>query len=226
MKHLNLCLLAIFAVIMASCSNSSKYFGEVTAILKEQSELAKKVRNSKSNSSDEIENWHKKGEALYEKLNNAYQHLNGTEWKLDCGDSIKVMSPLTLHLEESSYKFEYKLSGEIEILKDIPVRMDKYAIEELHGSTLCGIYALAWYENNGYPKNGWVKNDGSDPIFWVSNEIGTVEMKIDGDKYFIPKGSKIKINSEPFFLNLHDNGDQEKCDKMCLIFSTDNRILK
>lgn len=227
MKYLNLCLLTIFALIMASCSNGSKYFGEVPTILKEQTELANKAKNSRNDSSDEMKNWVEKGEALQKKLDNAYQHLNGVKWELDCGDSIKVVTPLTLQLaEESSHGFEYKLTGEIEILKDIPVKMDKYAIEELNGGTLCGIYALAWYEKNGYPKAGWVKNDGSDPISWVSKEIGTVEMKTDGDRYFIPMGSKIKIDSEPFYLNLHDDGDQGKCDKMCLIFSTDNRILK
>lgn len=227
MKQLNLCLLAIFAMLMASCGNGSKYFGDVPAVMKEQNALANKARNSKSNSSEEMKKWVEKGQALSEKLDNAYRDLNGLEWKLDCGDSLKVVSPLTLHLvNEGRYGFSYKLTGEFEVLKDIPVRMDKYAIECLHGSTICGIYALAWYGKNGYPHTGWVKNDGTDPISWVSKEIGTVEMKINRDRYFIPAGSKIKINSESFGLNLDNDGEDGKCDKMCLVFSTDNRILK
>lgn len=227
MRHLKICIVAILAAFLASCANNSKYFGEVPAVLAEQETLAKKARNSKSNSSEEMKKWIEKGDALQEKLNNAYKNLSGVEWKLDSGDSIKVVSPLTLRLvEENRYGFEYKLLGKIEVLEDIPVRMDKYAIESLHGRTSCGIYVLAWYGKNGYPKSGYVKNDGTDPISWVSKEIGTVEMKTNGDKYYIPAGSKITIDSEPFSLNLDYDGKQDKCDKMCFIFSTDNRILK
>jgi len=227
MRHLKICAVAIFALLFASCSNYSKYFGDIPALMAEQYTLANKARNSKSNSSEEMKKCVEKGEALQEKLKNAYRDLNGTEWKLDSGDSLKVISPLTIHLvKEGYYGVDYKLTGEIDVLKDLPVRMDKYAIESLHGRTTCGIYVLAWYGKNGYPKTGWVKNDGTDPICWISKEIGTVEMRTDGDRYYIPAGSKIKINSEPFSLNLNHDGKQGKCDNLCLVFSTDNRILE
>lgn len=219
--------MAIITAFLVGCGKgvNSEFFGEVPAIMAEQHDLSQKLKQSSSE--EELDEIRTKAEKLDIKLITAYQNLNGKEWKINGGDSIKVISPLKLNLDsEHGNSFKYKITGEVEVTGEVPVKMDKYSIENLNGSTSCGIYIIAWYDKNGFPTVGYVQNDGSDPIYWISEEIGTVGMRVEGNRYFIPKGTRIKIDSQPFYFNFNYNGDQGKCNNMCLVFSTDRRILK